>query len=274
MKDKTAAKRQRYEEAIQKLQARGFTLLPNANSLSIAATDRFGRSFMLFPGVGSWIERGLRKGTPKRRVGQVADFLQHYNRTTAALAAEAAEWDKARPTLTIFTDAALCPRTGASGWGAWMKGSGDSVTMGGQIRDLLVSSTEAEIRAGANAFAAAASRGDLKPNSVVMWQSDSLHALRWLLAAYPMSRDRPAKDGIPAVRPKSVSEVQARSAGARELVRICKDMKLIVLTRHVKGHQQGPNRQWVNRRCDEIAGEHMRARRAAEKPPQTEGTAP
>lgn len=262
MKPKTLAKRRVYEEALQKLQAHGFALLPQPESMCIDATGPCGRKFMLYPTTATWMERGLKKGAPARRHGRVGDFLQDYYRTTAAKASEAAEWAKARPTLTIFTDAALCPRSGASGWGAWMKG-GDapSLTLGGQIADLLHSSTEAEVRAGANAFAAARNRGLLQPRTCVMWQSDSLHALRWLLAAYPLSRDRPAKDGIAANRPKSISAVQAQSAGARELVRICKELELVVLTRHVKGHQEGPNRQWVNRQCDEIAGQHMRARR-------------
>lgn len=262
MKAKSTAKRRLYEEAIPKLEAHGFALLLQPASLCIDATAPCGRKFMIYPTTSSWMERGLKKGTPVRRTGRIKDFLTEYQRTEAAKASEAAEWAKLRPALTIFTDAALCIRTGASGWGAWMKG-GDipSIMVGGQIGDILQSSTEAEIRAGANAFAVARSRGLLQPGAVVMWQSDSLHALRWLLAAYPLSRDRPAKDGIPAGRPKELSPTAASSAGCRELARICRELKLRVLTRHVKGHQEGPNRQWVNRQCDEIAGGHMRARR-------------
>jgi ribonuclease HI len=262
MKPKSAAKRRLYEEAIPKLRAHGFTLLLQTQSLCIEAKAPCGRSFIVYPTTSSWMEKGLKRGSPARRSGKVGDFLAEYHRVTAAKASEDAEWSKLRPELTIFTDAALCPRTGASGWGAWMKGGGEaSITLGGPIGDLLKSSTEAEIRAAANAFAAAKGRGLLRPGMVVMWQSDSLISLRWLLAAYPLSRDRPAKDGIPAGKPKSISPTQAASAGAAELARICASLKLKVLTRHVKGHQSGPNRQWVNRRCDEIAGEHMRARR-------------
>lgn len=274
MKTAKAERRRRYEEAIPKLEARGFALVLQPSSLCLQATSPCGRTFIIYPTTRSWMEKGLKKGTPARRSGSVDDFLHDFTRTSAARANDAAEWARLKPELTIFTDAALCPRSGASGWGAWMKGGGEaSITVGGQISDLLFSSSEAEARAGANAFAVAKGRGLLKPGSVVMWQSDSLTALRWLLGSYPLSRDRPAKDGISAGKPKGLSATAKASPGATELARICKELKLRVFVRHVKGHQGGPNRQWVNRRCDEVAGEHMRMRRQLIENPQAQTAA-
>jgi ribonuclease HI len=262
-KARVAARRRLYEEAIPRLEAHGFALLLQPDSLSIEATAPCGRAFIVWPTALSWMEKGkgLDQKARKRRRGDTKTFLAEYHNSAAALASEARSWASLRPDLTIFTDAALCPRTGASGWGAWMKGGSPSVSFGGPIADLLKSSSEAEARAAANAFAVARKEGILRPGMVVMWQSDSLTALRWLLADYPLARDRPAKDGVKCGTPKRRTATQAASPGASALAAICRELELRVLTRHVRGHQEGPNRQWVNRLCDEIAGEHMRARR-------------
>lgn len=261
MKAKAETKRKVYEKALKRLKGEGFAVECQPKSLTLKARSPCGRTFVIFPTASRFLELGV-KQKPAHLQGGVETFLQHYHSTRAAKRAEEAEWARMRPSLTIFTDAALCPRTGASGWGAWMKGDGPSVSSGGQIAELLRSSTEAEIRAGANAFAFARSRGILKPQTCVIWQSDSLHSLRWLVNSYPMARDRPAKDGGLSVGPPGkVSPVALQSRGLEELVKICRAMRLVVLVRHVRGHQEGPNRQWVNRHCDEIAGEHMRARR-------------
>lgn len=256
------AKRQAaFKEASVRLRAAGFSVLLQPASQSMKATAPDGRAFHLHPTVGRWTEK--KAGGNKQRHGDVKTFLAEYHRTRAALDAEAREWTALKPDLTIFTDAGLCPRTGASGWGAWMKGGGaSSISVGGQIADLLNSSTEAEIRAGANAFHIARGRGLLKPGMVVMWQCDNQTALRWLLAMHPKSRDRPAPGGLESRAAQTMTIALKKSAGLKALKAICTDMDLRILTRHVKGHQRGPNRQWVNRLCDEIAGEHMRARRS------------
>jgi len=260
-KSSSAARRRAFEEAARRLKAHGFSLLLHEASLCITATSPDGRRYQIWPSVGRWKDMDAGEKAKHAR-GDISAFLEHDARAAAAIAHDRRQWAALRPDVTLFTDAALCPRTGAAGWGAWLKGGARaSVSFGGPIADLLNSSSEAEARAAANAFAVARKRGLIEPGSVVMWQSDSLVALRWLLVAYPHARDRPAKDGLAVGRPRKVPAGAAKSPGARELARICGELELKVLTRHVRGHQQGPNRQWVNRLCDEIAGEHMRARR-------------
>lgn len=259
-KSSSAARRRNFEDAARRLKAHGFSLLLHEASLCITATAPDGRRYQLWPSVGRW--KSMDSPKAKHQRGDLSAFLEHSARAAAAIEHDRRQWAGLRPATTIFTDAALCPRTGAAGWGAWLKGGErSSVSFGGPIAELLKSSSEAEARAAANAFAVARKRGLIEAGSVVMWQSDSLVALRWLLVAYPHSRDRPAKDGLSVGKPRKVPAGASTSAGARELARICAELELKVLTRHVRGHQQGPNRQWVNRLCDEIAGDHMRARR-------------
>lgn len=260
MKPKRKAKARAYENTAKALKGVGFEVQLEPASQTLTATGPCGRKFRFLPTVGRWTEK--LPGGEKPHNGTVAHFLAEYRRTSAIIQKDAASWASLRPELTIFTDAALCPRTGASGWGAWMKGNtGPSISVGGQIADLLKSSTEAEARAGANAFHLARSRGLLRPGMVVMWQCDNLSALKWLLGLHELSRDRPAKGGLAVGKPRFVTEPQKNSAGAAALSALCAELELRVLTRHVKGHLEGPNRQWVNRLCDEIAGQHMRARR-------------
>jgi ribonuclease HI len=259
-KPKRKAKARAYETTAKALKGVGFEVQLEPASQTLTATGPCGRKFRFLPTVGRWTEK--LPGGEKPHNGTVNHFLAEYARTTALRRKEAESWASLRPELTIFTDAALCPRTGASGWGAWMKGNAaPSDSFGGQIADLLKSSTEAEARAGANAFHVARRRGLLRPGMVVMWQCDNLSALRWLLAGYELARDRPAKDGLAVFKPRVITEPCKNSAGAAALSALCAELELRVLTRHVKGHLEGPNRQWVNRLCDEIAGQHMRARR-------------
>lgn len=261
MKLKSAARLRLFKDQAAKLRALKFEVLEQPANMGIQATAPCGRRFAFYPTKKKWMELGAKVGQPERHHGDVADFYRAYRPPTAAALSEA-EWTAARPSVTIFSDAALCPRTGAAGWGAWMKGSArPSVMRGGSMRLRLKSSTEAEAQAGANAFHAALHAGLITRGATVMWQSDSIHALKWLLSLYPMARDRPAKDGLATTRPRKVSEAALLSPGANALHDFCQEHQLRVLVRHVKGHQEGPNRQWVNRQCDEIAGRHMRESR-------------
>lgn len=247
----------RYREAIRRLTDAGMTLDLRPNELAMTATGAHGLRYILHPPKGRWLKTGANSN--RYSSGGVGAMLEDYEARKAELDAI----DRLPVDLTIFTDAGYCSRTGTAGWGAWMKRSGiEALVQGGEIKDLLPSSTEAEIRAGANALALAKKRGLIIPGSVVMWQSDSINALGWVLASYPRSKDRPVEGGLPTRKPRKLSAAAQESAGRKAFVEIAARLELVVYTRHVRGHQPGAHRQWVNRLCDEIAGNYLKSRRA------------
>jgi ribonuclease HI len=238
---------------VTRLERAGFEVTQLLASQQLRAT-RDGVLYHLSPTAGKW----QIKGGKKHSGGCVALIAHH-------MAAKKARGELSRKAidLTLFADAGWCPRTHVGGWGVWMKGvQPNSLTAGGQIKELIPSSTEAEIRALANGLAVAKDRGFVKAGGTLMIQSDSLNALGWVHALCPKVQDRPATEGLTASKPRKNLKALA-SPGAVEFARLAKLLDLTVFTRHVRGHQNGPDRQWVNRECDRIAGEHMRARRRA-----------
>lgn len=166
-----------------------------------------------------------------------------------------------KPDVTIFADASVCVTTKAGGWGAWMIRTGaPAADTGGQLRDVCESSTAAEIQALANAVFHAVRTGYIRPGDKVMLQSDNVNALSVIHYMTPKSVISNRQDSAPIHKtPRS----KYKKHPAVELVAdLAKQHGLIVILRHVYGHRAGDGRQWVNRRCDEIAKAHMRLRRA------------
>lgn len=163
------------------------------------------------------------------------------------------------PDVTIFADASLCPKTKAGGWGAWMKrNGGDSFEAGGQLRDLAPTSSHAEACALANAIHIGIRQGHLQKGDRVLLQSDNLAALCAIAAIVPgaLISDKGGAAVTVGKRSKLKNEPCIQS-----IRRLAIDMDLTVVVRHVRGHQQGDGRNWVNRRCDELAKIYMRKRR-------------
>ena len=163
--------------------------------------------------------------------------------------------------VTIFADASLHIETGSAGWGACIKHSpAPGLIVGGELREPASSSTHAELCAIANALHVARDRDLL--GGVVMIQSDSLEALSCIRKAVPRTVDSPAAGGlsVPGRRKDIAGDLAACVNVIRCLVSAC-GIRLIV--RHVRGHQKGDGRQWVNRECDRVAKLHMRSRRRA-----------
>lgn len=165
-----------------------------------------------------------------------------------------------KPTVVVFADASFDAKTGAAGWGAWVKADGEeSVTRGGTLRQTTANSTHAELCAIANALAVASLMGVLDGH--VMIQSDCLEALGAIRKTIGAA-DRPAAGGAPApARRRNLPKAFL------PVIKVISDQLcgLTVSVRHVKGHQDGGGRQWVNRACDRLAKDGMRLARASKR---------
>jgi ribonuclease HI len=167
-----------------------------------------------------------------------------------------------KPDVTIFADASHDHRARVAGWGAWIKADGrSSITCGAAMKGTVASATEAELCALANALTVARLRGVLSRRSVVMMQSDCLVALAILRGKIPDVEDRPALGGL-AVDPIRRMKLTKVHLAAVDVVReIVTALEISIVTRHVRAHQPGGGRQWVNAAVDQIARQAMRHRR-------------
>ena len=153
--------------------------------------------------------------------------------------------------VTIFTDASFDPKTKSAGWGCWIKTTGaSSVMKGGKINHPCRDSSEAELCAIANGIAVARACGWLR-GAEVMIQSDSLDALSTVRKALKCE-DRPADKGLPV--PKRRKEFRTGTTDVIDFIlATVADEQAVVATRHVRGHQTGSGRAWVNREVDRLA---------------------
>jgi ribonuclease HI len=167
-----------------------------------------------------------------------------------------------KPDVTIFADASYDHRARVAGWGAWIKADGrSSITCGAAMKGPVASATEAELCALANALTVARLRGVLSGRCVVMMQSDCLVALAILRSKIPDVEDRPAPGGL-AVDPIKRMKLTKVHLAAVDVVReIVTALGISIVTRHVRAHQPGGGRQWVNAAVDQIARRAMRHRR-------------
>jgi ribonuclease HI len=167
-----------------------------------------------------------------------------------------------KPDVTIFADASHDHNARVAGWGAWIKADGrSSITCGAAMKGTVASATEAELCALANALTVARLRGVLSGRSVVMMQSDCLVALAIIRSKIAGVEDRPAPGGL-AVDPIKRMKLTKVHLAAVDVVReIATALEISIVTRHVRGHQPGGGRQWVNAAVDQIARRAMRHRR-------------
>jgi ribonuclease HI len=164
-----------------------------------------------------------------------------------------------RIVLNIFADASYHRQHRTAGWGAVMEGDRTEVEqqMGGQIKELVDSSSEAEMRALANALAIALRRGYVQEGETFMVQSDSTNALGWILRVCPRSSQMQVGSGARVTRPGSLKLAAARSSGLEIFRQLCEEHRLHVIVCHVRAHQGGDTaRSHVNERCDQIAKLH------------------
>lgn len=177
--------------------------------------------------------------------------------------------------VTLFTDASVYPQLGTAGWGAWVKGDErESQMQGGFLHTnsdpreprFQGSSNMAELAAISEAMTWLDHSGYLTPqDTALLVQSDCLAALQAIKGFIPHTGWSPHRDGVQELGPRKVSsryEEDALKSINFRMLTFNPRGRISLILRHVKGHRNGPNRQWVNTQCDRIAGEH--ARRAAE----------
>lgn len=165
-----------------------------------------------------------------------------------------------KPTVTVFADASLDPATGAAGWGCWIKADGArSVTRGGEFREKMRNIVQAEVCAIANALRIAQVMGVLSGH--VMIQSDSAVALGCIRQRCGAA-DSPVQGGV-RVHPRRQKPHPYYSQAIDLIAEMLKGVKVTV--RHVRGHQQGVGRTWVNNECDRLAKRGMRRARASQR---------
>lgn len=168
-----------------------------------------------------------------------------------------------KPTVTIFADASVDPQSKVGGWACWIKVDGaEAIVRGAPLKQKVKNTTEAELAALANAMAVAKTAGLL--SGVVMLQSDCLEGLGLIRQRIPAAVDSPAKGGkrVPFRR---VAPHRNHKAALTAIDRMVQSLGLRLVLRHVYGHKAGDGRQWVNRRCDEVAKQHMRQLRDGER---------
>lgn len=161
--------------------------------------------------------------------------------------------------VTIFADASRCTKTGASGWGAWIKATGrDTIVTGSRMREVTATVVQAELAAIANALAVGAKAGIIYGR--VMVQSDCLGALAAIITHMPHVKDRPfGLDGVKVIPVKKWKAKHEHLRPALEAIqKMLADNGTILTVRHVRGHQAGQGRSGVNRMCDAEAKRHMR----------------
>jgi ribonuclease HI len=152
-----------------------------------------------------------------------------------------------REIISLFTDASICDKTGAGGWGYWVKGRGRHAEGGNAFREPCENSNDAEIQAVANALAHCVGIGMIEVNTHVLVQCDSAHAIQ----ALSINR----KD--PTITPK---QLEARNF----IIKLAEDTGFSFSVRHIKGHKAYHERErghHVQDRADAHARQAMQRKR-------------
>lgn len=170
--------------------------------------------------------------------------------------------------MTLFCDASVCNRTGAAGWGAWVKRNDweRGRTFGAMFNSRHATAVEAELAGIATAVGLCRTEKLLDGVNVLMIQSDCMHALSMIAGFVPGVGISNTAEAAQVTRAKPTAKRTASDAlSLMKLSTIVAETGLIVTVRHVRGHKDGPGRPWVNRQCDAEARKHMqRARNQAE----------
>jgi ribonuclease HI len=167
-----------------------------------------------------------------------------------------------KPNVTIFADASHDGTARVAGWGAWIKADGrPSIACGAAMKDPVRTTVEAELCALANALVVARLRGVLARRDVVMLQSDCLVALAIIRGKIAGVADRPAAGGLEVGEVRKMKLTSLHAAAVDVIRDLVASLDIALVTRHVRGHQHGGGRQWVNAEVDRIARRAMRQRR-------------
>lgn len=155
--------------------------------------------------------------------------------------------------VTIFTDASVIKRHGVAGWGGWAKADNNhAITSSGPL-PYDENSTTAELRAIANFTWWLKRINYLKPQpDFVMLQSDSVEALIAIAKVMPNATHSQRDNGVCLSTWRQRNPIRPEWEPAAEKIKEILEGQNVIL-RHVRGHQEGGGRNWVNRKCDELA---------------------
>lgn len=167
-----------------------------------------------------------------------------------------------KPNVTFFADASVSPEQKASGFGFWIKGDNrPSIHGGGPLKRFSPITMIAELEAIANGLTIADQRGYFSAfDRIILIQSDNVAALSCIRKLDPSARVNNHADSAKiTIRKKGLC--QRAEAATRQILTICNRHNLQITLRHVRGHQPGGGRNWVNALCDALAnkGRHEAA---------------
>ena len=144
-------------------------------------------------------------------------------------------------TITINTDASFCSKTGVGGYAFWIKSDLFTLKEFGAFNQSCLNSTDAELKCIINAVARLVSNKDVNFSYVLVINTDSKGAISWM---------RNPKNEVAKIFQFYLKELNA------------KGYLKTVAYKHVKGHTNvNDSRSFVNRWCDEMAGQEMRKQR-------------
>jgi ribonuclease HI len=167
--------------------------------------------------------------------------------------------------ITIIADASLenCHgKPGFVGYAAWMIGGGKpgSEVIKGVLKQKLVSTTEAELLALANAIVHAEKAGRFERGITVMVQSDSTGALGCLMTGLG-AVNLPKPDSAAICPPAKKIIAGVKKLACATIKEILERHGAEIIVRHVRGHQAADGRDGrgnINAHLDGLAKDQMR----------------
>jgi ribonuclease HI len=164
--------------------------------------------------------------------------------------------------VTLFCDVSYCPNSKAAGFGAWYRT--DDMEKGEFFGDgvpvACKSSNDSEFWGAVLAIRHVLKTIGTKVKTIVL-QCDNINALSWIREFHPNAAavgDHHGTHGIPLPSKTYPKSMETAVAVIRAM-----DPSVKVWLKHVKGHDHKSKsaRSWVNQRCDDLAREHMTAKR-------------
>lgn len=141
--------------------------------------------------------------------------------------------------LTMNTDASFCPYTKAGGWAFWIKSDRFTLKKSGGFKGDTISSTDAEMKAIANALHFIVSLEKIPTVDCIVINTDS----KWSIDRIKTQK----KKGTTVLINQYLQQIKLKT-NAKEII-----------FKHVKAHTGIDDaRSWVNEWCDEQAKKHMR----------------
>lgn len=142
--------------------------------------------------------------------------------------------------ITINTDASFCNDTSIGGYAFWIKSDKFTIKEFGAFNQSCSNSTDAELKCIINAVARLSSNKGINYKYILVINTDSKGAISWI---------KNRNNALGKTAGSYLDELQKGN---------CEGFRL----KHVKGHSSvQDSRSWVNRWCDEMAGNEMRKQR-------------